>query len=104
MRLTLRTLLAYLDDLLDRSDAEELRQKIQCSPLASPVSASNPAVRSARFDSTRLELTAQAWVPTQIRFRSIWTIRCRPSECLTSNEFVLTRMCIWAKSLDVIRF
>ncbi len=35
MRLTLRTLLAYLDDLLDRRDAEELETKIQSSPLAS---------------------------------------------------------------------
>ena len=35
MRLTLRTLLAYLDDLLDRRDAEELESKIQSSPLAS---------------------------------------------------------------------
>ena len=34
MRLTLRTLLAYLDDVLDPADKEELAQKIESSDFA----------------------------------------------------------------------
>ena len=34
MRLTLRTLLAYLDDVLEAEQAKELGEKIQQTPLA----------------------------------------------------------------------
>ena len=34
MRLTLRTLLAYLDDVLDPADKEELGKKIESSEFA----------------------------------------------------------------------
>src|SRR4030095_3201774 len=35
MRLTLRTMLAYMDDVLDPADADQLRQKIEESDFAS---------------------------------------------------------------------
>ena len=35
MRLTLRTMLAYMDDVLDPADADELKRKIEESDFAS---------------------------------------------------------------------
>ncbi|MCP4194519.1 MAG: hypothetical protein GY768_28260 [Planctomycetaceae bacterium] len=56
MRLTLRTLLAYLDDILDESDARELQQKIDESEMATQlVHRIRQIVGQTRLDSPALD-------------------------------------------------
>ncbi|MDG2381815.1 MAG: hypothetical protein P8N76_09080 [Pirellulaceae bacterium] len=55
MRLTLRTLLAYLDDILDESDARELQQKIDESEMATQlVHRIRQIIGQTRLDSPAL--------------------------------------------------
>ena len=56
MRLTLRTLLAYLDDILDETDARELQKKIDESEMATQlVHRIRQIVGQTRLDSPALE-------------------------------------------------
>jgi len=58
MRLTLRTLLAYLDDVLDPADKEELAQKIESSDFAKDL------VHQTRDSVRRLRLSAPQVIGT----------------------------------------
>src|SRR5215471_2806595 len=56
MRLTLRTMLAYMDDVLDPADADELRHKIEESDFASGlVDRIRGAMTKLRMDAPKLD-------------------------------------------------
>src|SRR5438067_3760034 len=56
MRLTLRTMLAYLDDVLDPGDADELKRKIEESDFASGLVARiRGATAKLRMDAPKLD-------------------------------------------------
>jgi hypothetical protein len=60
MRLTLRTLLAYMDDILDPADQEELGHKIESSPFATElIHRSRDAVRRLRVEKASLQSLAR---------------------------------------------
>src|SRR5437868_14263253 len=64
MRLTLRTLLAYLDDVLDPVDKEELAQKIQSSDFAEDlVHRTRDTVRRLRLSAPQVIGTGMALDP-----------------------------------------
>src|SRR3954468_4040488 len=67
MRLTLRTLLAYLDDVLDPADKEELAQKIQSSDFAEDlVHRTRDTVRRLRLSAPRLIGTGMGLDPNSV--------------------------------------
>src|SRR6266480_2543899 len=67
MRLTLRTLLAYLDDVLDPADKEELAQKIQSSDFAEDlVHRTRDTVRRLRLSAPQLVGTGMGLDPNSV--------------------------------------
>jgi hypothetical protein len=67
MRLTLRTLLAYLDDVLDPADKEELAQKIQSSDFAEDlVHRTRDTVRRLRLSAPQLIGTGMGLDPNSV--------------------------------------
>src|SRR3954447_22361620 len=67
MRLTLRTLLAYLDDVLDPADKEELAHKIQSSDFAEDlVHRTRDTVRRLRLSAPQLIGTGMGLDPNSV--------------------------------------
>ncbi len=67
MRLTLRTLLAYLDDVLDPADKEELAQKIESSDFAEDlVHRTRDTVRRLRLSAPQLIGTGMGLDPNSV--------------------------------------
>ena len=67
MRLTLRTLLAYLDDVLDPVDKEELAQKIESSDFAEDlVHRTRDTVRRLRLSAPQLIGTGMGLDPNTV--------------------------------------
>src|SRR6478735_3153134 len=67
MRLTLRTLLAYLDDVLDPADKEELAQKIQSSDFAEDlVHRTRDTVRRMRLSAPQVIGTGMGLDPNTV--------------------------------------
>ena len=67
MRLTLRTLLAYLDDVLDPNDKEQLAQKIESSDFAKDlVHQTRDSVRRLRLSAPQVIGTGMAMDPNTV--------------------------------------
>jgi hypothetical protein len=67
MRLTLRTLLAYLDDVMGPAETREIGQKLQNSPVAlSTVNRIKEVIRRRRLSAPELSGPAQGIAPTVV--------------------------------------